>query len=178
MAGYTSRIRVEGETGYATPTRNVTVPLWCGCVFVKCVGTCVFWLITRISRVYCSTDPLSSALKTTSPFIFFPPFLGAFVRLFTHLSLSSPSLLLIFYVAGVCASSLPSPSLWNLCIYSPLRDFPCWFSWVASRMCARECKCVCLRLSTGAIRERYRMYPVTVLNILMHMMANLQILSI
>lgn len=33
--GYTSRIRVDRETGYATPTRNVTVPL---CVRV-CSGS-------------------------------------------------------------------------------------------------------------------------------------------
>lgn len=36
----------------------------CVCVFVMCV----FWLITRISQLYCPTDPLWSVLQTGSPF--------------------------------------------------------------------------------------------------------------
>lgn len=64
MAGYTSRIRVEGATGYATPTGNVTVPLWCGCVFIMSV---------------CSASSLRSAGFIT-PLIssLFPPF-GCFL---------------------------------------------------------------------------------------------------
>ena len=89
MAGYTSRIRVEGETGYATPTRNVTVPLWvCVCVCVCVFVMCVFWLITRISQLYCSTDPLWSALQTLSPFHLSS--LHPFCSLLFLLSLSAP----------------------------------------------------------------------------------------
>lgn len=150
MAGYTSRIRVEGETGYATPTRNVTVPLRaCVCVFVMCV----FWLITRISQLYCSTDPLWSALQLLSPFHLSPSI--RFVLFFSFVSLCSqiyigslcsfvhpialsPSLSLCVCVAGVCVCV--SLCLWFASVlYVCLSSTVCVALW----MCVRVCVCVC-----------------------------------
>lgn len=176
MAGYTSRIRVEGETGYATPTRNVTVPLRaCVCVFVMCV----FWLITRISQLYCSTDPLWSALQTLSPFHLSPSI--RFVLFFSFVSLCSqiyigslcsfvhpialsPSLSLCVCVAGVCVCvSVSLVCLRLVCVFI--------FNCVCGSVNVCQGVCVCLR--TRAIREQYMMYPVEVLNILIHRAANL-----
>ena len=144
---------------------------------------CVFWLITRISQLYCSTDPLWSALQTLSPFHLSPSIrfvlFFSFVSLcfqiyiwsvFVHLFISSLSLLHSLFVcvcvAGVCVFGSP---LSCMCVYLQLCVWLC--ECVSGSVCVCVCVCVCLR--TRAIREQYMMYPVEVLNILMHRAANL-----
>lgn len=98
MAGYTSRIRVEGATGYATPTGNVTVPLWCGGVFIMSVcpasspGSDGF-----ITPVISSLFPPFGLFL---PFVRFPPSASHYVSVLTC-SLLTPSI-----YSQVCVCSL------------------------------------------------------------------------
>ena len=162
----------------------------CVCVFVMCV----FWLITRISQLYCSTDPLWSALQTLSPFHLSS--LHPFCSLLFLLSLSAPkstsdlslficsshrSLSLTLFVC-VCVCVLQVcvcvwfASVVYVCLSSTVCVLKvCLYPWLCEWLCecVRECVCVCVCLRTRAIREQYMMYPVEVLNILMHRAANL-----
>lgn len=117
----------------------------CHCGESVCVCyVSVFWLITRISRLYCSTDPLWSApththRPTLSPFISLPLsplhlpfFLFAFVFLSFHIyiltvsvyhgHLSHPPILICLCCRYVCLrfAFIFWPRHWNICVYTKL----------------------------------------------------------
>lgn len=167
----------------------------CHCGESVCVCyVSVLWLITRISPLYCSTDPLWSAppththRPTLSPFISLPlsfaffPLSFAFVFLSFHIyispvsvyhgHLSRPLILICLCCRYACLrfAFIFRPQHWNICVYTKL--CACVYPWVAFWMFVTVWGCE--RVRTRAIREQYMMYSLKVLNILMHMAANLR----
>lgn len=122
---------------------------------------CVFWIITRISQLYCSTVPLRSAPQTLHLSSLHSVFLSfAFVFLSSQIN----TLSVFVYLCCGCVCLLFATVFFQcVCVQSVCLSLAVW---VALWMCLGVCVCVCVH--TRAIRERYMVYPVEGFNILMH----------